>query len=104
MADEQEQVRTRPYWEAKRELANMVEFNRQLAAKIELTKIDLQIPPQSLVQITDSAQPGNAPVKPNKPLNLALGAIAGVFLGSVAGIIAATLVHRLNRRQPKPAV
>jgi len=103
-ADEQEQVHTRPYWEAKRELAALVEFNKQLAAKIELTKLDLQIPPQSLVEITDVAQPGNAPVKPNKPLNLVLGAIAGIILGSVAGLIVATLVHRRVRRLPKPAI
>jgi uncharacterized protein involved in exopolysaccharide biosynthesis len=104
IADEQEQVRTRPYWEAKRELAALVEFNKQLAAKIELTKLDLQIPPQSLVEITDIAQPGNVPVKPNKPLNIVLGALAGVILGSVAGLLAATLVHRRVRLQPKPAI
>jgi len=103
-ADEQEQVRTRPYWEAKRELAAMVEFNQQLAAKIETTKLALQIPAQSLVEITDIAQPGNFPVKPNKSLNLVLGALAGIMLGSVAGLIAATLVHRLSRRPPKPAI
>jgi len=104
IADEQEQVCTRPYWEAKRELAALVEFNKQLAAKIEMTKLDMQIPAQSLVVITDYAQPGNVPVKPNKPLNIVLGALAGVILGSVAGLIASTLVHRLSRRQPKPAI
>ena len=102
-SDEQEQAQTRPYWEAKRELANLLDFHKQLMAKIETTKLDLQIPPRALVEITDSALPGNAPVKPNQPLNLVLGAIAGVFLGSVAGIIAATLALRRIRLISKPA-
>jgi uncharacterized protein involved in exopolysaccharide biosynthesis len=102
--DEQEEVRTRPYWDAKRDFGNLLEFNKQLAAKIELTKIDLSIPADSLVQITDYAQPSAVPVKPNKPLNIALGAITGVLFGSVAGIIAATVAQRRLRRQPKLAV
>jgi len=101
--DEQERVRTQPYWEAKRALAGLDELSKQLAAKIEMTKLDLSIPATALVEITDSAQPGNAPVKPNKPLNLVLGAIAGAFLGSVAGTLAALLARRRLRLQPKPA-
>ena len=92
--DEQERVRTQPYWDAKRELSALDELSKQFAAKIEITKLELFIPAGSLVQITDFAQPGTVPVKPNKPLNLVLGAIAGVFLGSVTGVIAATLAQR----------
>ena len=46
------------------------------------------------VTIIDAAVPGNRPVKPNKPLNLALGAVFGVILG--AGL--AWLVGLVNRR------
>ena len=100
---EQEQARTQPYWDAKRELANMVDFNKQLAVKIETTKADGAMPPESLVQITDLAQPGEFPARPNKPLNIAIGAVAGVLLGSVAGGIAAVFAQRRSRLQAKPA-
>ena len=63
----------------------------------------LKIPPVSSVIITDPAYPSNDPVRPNKPLNLLLGAIAGLFLGGVAGSLAALITHRLARRpQPQP--
>lgn len=48
----------------------------------------------TLVTIIDAAVPGDRPVKPNKPLNLALGAVVGVILG--AGL--AWLVGLINRR------
>ena len=48
----------------------------------------------SMVTIIDAAVPANRPCKPNKPLNLALGAVVGVLLG--AGL--AWLVGVLNRR------
>ncbi len=37
------------------------------------------------VEITDRAVPGLRPVRPNKPLNLAIGALAGLLLGTAAG-------------------
>ena len=61
------------------------------------------MPPESLVQITDLAQPGEFPARPNKPLNIAIGAVAGVLLGSVAGGIAAVFAQRRSRLQAKPA-
>jgi polysaccharide biosynthesis transport protein len=81
LTDQQEQERGQPYWDEKRHLENLQEFNKQLAAKIELTKIDLSIPASSLVTITDYAQPGSVPVKPNKPLNIALGLVFGLIMG-----------------------
>jgi uncharacterized protein involved in exopolysaccharide biosynthesis len=52
----------------------------------------------SLVQITDRAQPGLVPVRPNKPLNICLGAVAGAFLGLVAGGIAALVASKRGNR------
>ena len=37
------------------------------------------------VEIIDSATPGHKPVRPNKPLNLAIGALAGLLLGTAGG-------------------
>ncbi len=37
------------------------------------------------VQIVDMASPGLRPVRPNKPMNLAIGALAGLLLGTIVG-------------------
>jgi len=39
------------------------------------------------VQIIDRALPANAPSKPNKPLNIALGMVAGIVLGGAAAAL-----------------
>ena len=52
---------------------------------MQAEKLALEMPKTSLVQITDPAEPGKAPVKPNKDKNMFLGAVAGVFLGLLAG-------------------
>ena len=79
--DQAEAIRGQPYWEAKRKLGNDFEFNKLLAAKIEATKLDLDIPKSSIVEITGPAEPGEAPVKPNKTLNIILGVIIGLIMG-----------------------
>ncbi len=79
--DNAESIRGQPYWEAKRRLGNMMEFNKLLSAKIEATKIDLRIPKSSIVEITGQAEPGDSPVKPNKTLNIILGVIIGLIMG-----------------------
>jgi len=56
-----------------------------------------------LVQIIDPAVPGVRPVKPNKLLNIVVGAITGTFLASVAGAIAALLAFSIGKRMRKPA-
>jgi polysaccharide biosynthesis transport protein len=79
--DQSEATRGQPYWEAKRKLGNMMEFNKLLSAKIEATKLDLQIPRNQFVEITGPAEPGDNPVKPNKTLNIILGVIIGLIMG-----------------------
>jgi capsular exopolysaccharide synthesis family protein len=79
--DQAEAVRGQPYWNEKRRLENLREFHKLLAAKIEQEKLDIEIPKTSIVEITDPAQPGEKPVKPNKPLNIALGVIIGLIMG-----------------------
>jgi capsular exopolysaccharide synthesis family protein len=79
--DQAEAIRGQPYWNEKRKLENMIEFHKLLAAKIESEKLDVEIPKTSIVEITDPAQPGDSPVKPNKPLNIILGVIIGLIMG-----------------------
>jgi capsular exopolysaccharide synthesis family protein len=79
--DQEEAVRGQPYWEEKRKLANIIDFHKLLAARIESEKIDLAIPKTSAVLITTIAEPGKDPVKPNKTLNITLGVIFGLIVG-----------------------
>jgi len=46
------------------------------------------------VEIIDRAESGRFPVKPNKPLNIALGAVAGIFLGALASAIVGFFASR----------
>ena len=46
---------------------------------------DARVIADPLVTITDAAEPASKPCKPNKPLNLALGAGLGLVLGAIAG-------------------
>jgi uncharacterized protein involved in exopolysaccharide biosynthesis len=91
-----------PYWDAKRDLDMAVESHKLLLGKIEAEQLEAQIPKPALVQITDPAEPGRAPVKPNKPVNIVLGGILGIFLASLAGVSLALLSFLLGRRGRKP--
>ena len=79
--DTAEYLRGMPYWEKKRELERKLEFHKLLAAKIETERLGFAIPKSAMVQITDPATPGDAPVKPNKTLNIALGLVFGLVMG-----------------------
>lgn len=93
--------REQSYWDKKQYLDGLLETHKTLYAKIEAAKVDVQIPKTSMVQITDPAEPGFRPVKPNKPLNIFCGAVAGGFLGLVIGAAAALLSAKLGNRGRK---
>ena len=73
--------RTRPYFEAKRRLEELKRFRTILDMKIASEKIDVDLPKTMMVEIVDRAVPGLRPVRPNKPLNIALGIIIGLVVG-----------------------
>jgi capsular exopolysaccharide synthesis family protein len=79
--DQAEFLKGLPYWEKKRELERAQDFHRMLAIKIETENLSAEIPKSAMVQITDPATPGDAPVKPNKTLNIALGVVFGLVMG-----------------------
>src|SRR5262249_32314575 len=56
-------------------------FRNMLQTKIEMERTDLVLPKNSMVEIVDRAQPGLRPVRPNKPLNIALGVVIGLVVG-----------------------
>jgi len=54
-----------------------------------------------LVQIIDSAHAEEYPVRPNKPLNIMLGVLAGIFLGTGLGAGSALFCFLKNRSSSK---
>ncbi|HLP77532.1 MAG TPA: polysaccharide biosynthesis tyrosine autokinase [Candidatus Paceibacterota bacterium] len=73
--------KSRPYYAAKRRLAELEQFNQILSVKIASQSADLKMPRTSLVIITDKATPNPEAVKPKKTLNIALGVIIGLIVG-----------------------
>jgi capsular exopolysaccharide synthesis family protein len=73
--------KSRPYYAAKRRLAELQQFNQILSVKIASQSTDLKLPRTSLVIITDRATPNDKAVKPKKTLNIALGVIIGLVVG-----------------------
>jgi succinoglycan biosynthesis transport protein ExoP len=72
---------SRPYFEKKRELEELQALRRILNMKTASEKIDTELPKTAMVQIVNYAVAGTRPVRPNKPLNIALGIIIGLVVG-----------------------
>jgi len=49
--------------------------------KLIQEEVQLDLPKQSIVEITDRAEAGMRPVRPNVPLNISLGVIVGLIVG-----------------------
>ncbi|MGA4578471.1 GumC family protein [Limisphaera sp. VF-2] len=73
--------KSRPYFEKKRELENLIAFQRLLENKLKAEKIDVDLPKTAMVTIVERAEPGLRPVQPNKTLNIMLGVIIGLVVG-----------------------
>jgi len=76
-----ESAKNQPYYDAKRNLEQLRDLHKLLYSKIEAERLDAEIPKTQMVQVTDSAQPGKSPVKPNKTVNIVLGLIFGLIMG-----------------------
>jgi capsular exopolysaccharide synthesis family protein len=79
--DMAESAKFQPYYDAKRNLEQLRDLHKLLYSKIEAEKLDAEIPKTSMVQVTDRAEPGKAPVKPNKTVNIVLGLVFGLIMG-----------------------
>ena len=79
--DMEESARFQPYYDAKRNLEQLRSMHNLLYSKIEAEKLDAEIPKTSMAQITDRAEPGKTPVKPNRPVNIVLGLVFGLIMG-----------------------
>lgn len=71
----------RDFFEKKREVENQRIMLDVLGRKLAQERFDSKIPRNSLVQVTDIAEEGFKPVKPNIPLNIAFGVIVGLVVG-----------------------
>ena len=79
--DQREAKKNQPYYDQKRNLEQKLKMHELLNSKLEMEKLDLALPKNSMVQLTDSAEPGKAPVKPNKTVNIVLGLVFGLIMG-----------------------
>lgn len=79
--DMSESSKNQPYYDAKRNLEQLRGLHNLLYSKIEAEKLDAEIPKSSMVQITDRAEPGKVPVKPNRTVNIVLGLVFGLIMG-----------------------
>jgi capsular exopolysaccharide synthesis family protein len=72
---------SQPYFDAKRRLEELRKFRAMLDSKISVEQVDKELPKSIMVTIIDKAQISAKPVRPNKPLNIALGIIIGLVVG-----------------------
>ena len=71
----------RKYFDAKRELSNTTRIRDTILFRIMQEEVDLALPKESTVEITDDADLPIKAVRPNIPLNIALGVVVGLILG-----------------------
>ena len=72
---------TRPYYKAKSELERLRKFQELLALRTAQESVELKMPTTVMVEVIEHAEAGSRPVRPNKPLNIALGIIIGLVVG-----------------------
>ena len=81
-SDQEKATRSRPYYDAKRKLDELQSIAKALNVKISAETVNLNLPKTTIVEITDRADATTLkPVRPNKPLNIALGVIVGLIVG-----------------------
>jgi polysaccharide biosynthesis transport protein len=71
----------RDYFLAKRDLENKQKIRDAILLRKLQETVDLKIPRSAIVEITDPAEASLAPVRPNIPVNIALGVIVGLVVG-----------------------
>ena len=92
LAREQNTQDTSRLDEARGRLNDLQRFGQALFTKLAAEKTNASLPITSMVQIVDKAYPGIRPVRPNTPLNIAVG----IILGGFVGLFLATLVYVLQ--------
>jgi len=76
-----ESAKDQPYYDEKRNLEQLRSQHNLTFAKLEAEQLEAATPKNSMVQMTDKAEPGKTPVKPNKTVNIVLGLVFGLIMG-----------------------
>jgi capsular exopolysaccharide synthesis family protein len=71
----------REYFDAKRKLSNTTRMRDTILFRVMQEEVDLALPKESTVEITDDADLPIKAVRPNIPLNIGLGVVVGLILG-----------------------
>ncbi len=79
--DQADAAKNQPYYDEKRALEQLRSQHALFGARIAAERIDANMPRNTLVQVTDPAEPGKEPVKPNKTVNIVLGLVFGLIMG-----------------------
>jgi polysaccharide biosynthesis transport protein len=79
--DIQRATETRPYYDAKRELDNLVSFQKILEQRLAMEKVDVTLPRTGMVTIMNRAMSDPKPISPKVTLNIILGVIVGLVVG-----------------------
>lgn len=72
---------TRPYYKAKSELERRKKIQEILALRTAQESVERVLPTTLMVEVIEHAEVSSRPVRPNKPLNIALGIIIGLVVG-----------------------
>jgi hypothetical protein len=96
--------KSRPYFTAKRKLEELQRFGQVLDMKIHSERTEIDLPKTTLVEVIDKAIPGYRPVRPNKPLNIALGILVGGLVGAFLGTFIFLLQRHSYRQSFGPHV
>jgi polysaccharide biosynthesis transport protein len=72
---------SRPYFLAKADLDRIKKFRDVLAMRMQQERIEVALPRETMVTVVDKAEVNPRAVRPNKPLNVALGIIIGLVVG-----------------------
>jgi capsular exopolysaccharide synthesis family protein len=79
--DQEEFKKNAPYYDQKRNLESLLDFQKVLTAKISAQRLEIEAPKNAMVQVTDPAEAGKEPVEPKKTLNIVLGLVFGLVMG-----------------------
>ena len=79
--DRENYAKTRPYYEAKDDLAQRKTIRDSLAKNIIATEMELHTPRLGTVGVIEEAEANPVPVRPNKKLNIGLGLGIGLLIG-----------------------
>ncbi len=77
----EEAAKARPYYAIKRDLETQERVRDALMLRARQEQVDAAIPTSSSVEVIDNAEAGLAPVRPNLPLNVAMGIVVGLVMG-----------------------